>query len=165
MIEKFKEQVDGQHAPEDLINSTIEKLHKPRRSKAPAIGMLSVCAIVVTAFIMVFVIGHPKNIMNYNSISDASMKDMPQSGQITSEYQSVGEFTVLIRTSETQEVAPESLISGKKTDIKGYEVYLGINEISNSYLAAFTKDDMNYCIFARDGDKEEFEAYLMDLLN
>lgn len=164
MIDKFREQVNGQHAPEELINSTIEKLHKPRKAKAFVAGVIATGAIVLAVLTMLFIILRPNNVMNYNSISEVSMKDLPQNEQIISEYKSVGGLKVMIRSSQTEEVAPESLISGEKTDIKGYEVFLGINNVNNTYLAAFNKDDINYFIFARGGDKEEFEAYLKEFL-
>lgn len=163
MIDKFRADMDKQHASRELINATIQRLRQPEKKKSPLVYMMPV-AVVAVAIILVFIyMGAEKDVFRYNQMDSFVLRDMTVINEAKVEHVDVGEGTVMVKSAETK-VAPESLLEGSKSEIENYDVYLGSDERETFFAAAFTKDGKYYFFYARGCAKKDFENYLKDFL-
>lgn len=159
MQDKLRADIDSQHAPEWLVNATIEKLHTSRKKKT-IVYALPTAVLVAAALFVCVSIPFFQTQMRYNQIEFMVMREMAMEEEVEVEHLTLGEGTLTIKSSDTSQVAPEELLQGKTTKVKGIEVYLGCDSEETYYMAAFSKDGVNYYLQARECEKGEFEKYL-----
>ena len=163
MIDKFRADVEKQHASRELIDATIQKLRQPEKKRCSLVYMIPV-AVIAAALILVFIhLGEDKDVFFYNRMDSFVLRDMTVTDEVKVEHVNVGEGTVMIKSAETN-VAPESLFEGSKSEIESCDVYLGSDEQETFFAAAFTKDGRNYFFYARGCAKKDFEKYMKEFL-
>lgn len=165
MVEKFKEEINRQHAPQKLVDDTLRKIHTQKKKKWKPVYMAPVGLAVAAALLLVVNVTTDVTEMNYNIMEEEMIRDIILEENITIEYQEAGEGTIMIRSSAVETVAPESLLAGEVTDINGYSVYLGKNETDHSYSAAFVKEKEYYYLYTKNASQKEFESFLKKFLN
>ena len=164
MQNKLREDINRQHAPERLINETIEKLHKPQKKKNTVIYALPAATLVAAALFICINLALAGEQMRYQEVELVVLRDMAMEDDIETKRVELGEGTLLIKSSKECDVAPEELLCVERCEIGAYNVCLGTDKEESYYLAAFTKGDTNYFLYARDCEKDEFEEYLKKIL-
>lgn len=164
MQDKLRNDINRQHAPERLVNETIEKLHAPQKKKNTVVYALPTVILVAAVLFVCINLSLAKDQMRYNEVSFLVLRDIASEESVEVEYVSLGEGSMVIKKSENGSVAPEELLNGKKTTIDEKDVYLGSDKEGSYYMAAFCIDDIHYFFYARDCEKQEFEKYLKNFL-
>lgn len=164
MQNKLRDDINRQHAPERLINETIEKLHRPQKKKKTVIYALPAAVLVAAVMFVCINLSLAQEQMRYSEIEFLVLREMDVEETVETQRIELGEGTLLIKSSQEKNVAPEELLTVEKTKIGEYSVCLGTDSENNYYMAAFTMADTYYFFYARDCEKSEFEKYLKNFL-
>lgn len=158
MQDKLRSDIERQHAPQRLIDETIEKLHTPKKKNTTLYGIAgALAAAVLFVCIQLLPAGDQ---MRYNEVNVPVLRDMTLMNEYEVERVNLGEGTLVIKSSETTSVAPEELLSGEISVIEDCEVYLGRSSDEIYYMAAFSLGEIQYYFQARDCEKKEFEEFI-----
>lgn len=164
MLERFRSDIESQHAPQRLVEETIEKLHKVKKTRNAAVYVLPGAVIMAAALFFGIFLNVPGGRMNYTEVEYQIFRTNADEEDISTQRIELSEGTILIKSSAVCEVAPEELRVAEKTLIGEYNVCLGINPEGTCYMAAFTKEDIHYFLYGKDCKKSEFEDYLKKIL-
>lgn len=163
MLNEFKADIKKQHASPELVDLTMGKIRtEQKKNKTIVYGLPMTIVAAAVLLVCVFIGGTDRDIY-YNEMDAGVLRDVYVSEDVTVEYITVGDGTVMIKSS-TQNIAPDSLLTGQLSVVEKKEVYLGYNEAQNSYTAAFSIGDKNYYLYALGVEKDEFEKFLINML-
>lgn len=164
MQDKLRDAINRQHAPERLINETIEKIHRPQKEKHSMMYALPAAVLVAAVLFVCINLTQAQEQMRYSEVEFLVLRENSMEEGIETQRINLGEGTLLIKSSKEYSVAPEELLTVEETKIGKYNICLGTGKEENYYMAAFTMADTNYFFYARDCEKDEFEKYLKNFL-
>lgn len=164
MQNKLRDDINRQHAPDRLINETIEKLHRPQKKKNTVIYALPAAVLVAAVLLVCINLSLAREQMRYSEVEFLVLREVAVEETAETQRIELGEGTLIIKSSKEESLAPEELLTVEKTKIGEYNVCLGTDSEKNYYMAAFTMADTHYFFYARDCEKSQFEKYLKNFL-
>ncbi len=178
-MREYKEQVAQQHAPNELIQKTLNRIHEEqgkiekqsapvhesRASKKSRFRIVSSSIVAAAAGLAIIISVANANSganLEYGTIPETTMiRDMAgKESTVSVEVEYYMDNDIVIQSSEDKAVIPEELLKVGKQEVKDWQIYAAKNEEGNEIYVAFEQDGTYYYLRAYNISEKKLERFL-----